>query len=139
MPRELFCFSLHSGVFSLCMVDSYTATGCFLYLHRFPGTLSLCQAGIYLSRLISRAFFSSAPPHSVPRWPGGIPSGRHTARIRTGHDSGTVSPFVHSTLSPLVPVIHPQSTVHLRQLLSTHPVGKEPEVPHHLKKLLRDV
>jgi len=35
--------------------------------------------------------------------------------------------------------IHPQSTVHLRQLLSTHPVGKEPEVPHHLKKLLRDV
>nr|AYU68793.1 transposase [Escherichia coli] len=36
-------------------------------------------------------------------------------------------------------LIHPQSTVHLRQLLSTHPVGKEPEVSHHLKKLLRDV
>nr|ARQ20561.1 hypothetical protein [Escherichia coli] len=35
--------------------------------------------------------------------------------------------------------IHPQCTVHLRQLLSTHTVGKEPEVPHHLKKLLRDV
>ncbi len=68
MPRELFCFSLHSGVFSLCMVGFYTVTGCFLYLHRFPGTLSLCQAGIYLSRLISRAFFFS-PPHSVPRWP----------------------------------------------------------------------
>ncbi len=43
MPREPFCFSLHSGGFSLCMVDFYTVTGCFLYLHRFPGTLSLCQ------------------------------------------------------------------------------------------------
>ncbi|ASA02110.1 hypothetical protein B8017_30140 [Klebsiella pneumoniae] len=32
------------------MVDFYTVTGCFLYFHRFPGTLSLCQAGIYLSR-----------------------------------------------------------------------------------------
>ncbi|AOT35674.1 hypothetical protein FORC31_p426 (plasmid) [Escherichia coli] len=45
MPREPFCFSHHSGGFSLCMVDFYTVTGCFLYLHRFPGTLSLCQAG----------------------------------------------------------------------------------------------
>ncbi|KYR35447.1 hypothetical protein AML55_24100 [Escherichia coli] len=33
-----------------------------------------------------------------------MPSGSHTARIRTGHDSGTASPFVHSTLSPLLPV-----------------------------------
>src|SRR5699024_11310687 len=59
MPREPFCFSHHSGGFPLCMVDFYTVTGCFLYFHRFPGTLSLCQAGIYLSRLISRAFFFS--------------------------------------------------------------------------------
>lgn len=79
MPRETFCFSHHSGGFSLCMVDFYTVTGCFLCLHRFPGTLSLCQAGIYLSRLISRAFFFSPdtfspamaqrytirPPHST--------------------------------------------------------------------------
>jgi hypothetical protein len=68
MPREPFCFSHHSGGFSLCMVDFYTETGCFLYLHRFPGTLSLCQAGIYLSRLISRTFFFS-PDHSAPQWP----------------------------------------------------------------------
>lgn len=138
MPRELFCFSHHSGVFSLCMTDFYTATGCFLFLHRFPGTLSLCQAGIYLSRLISRAFFFS-PDTFSPAMARQYTSGRHTARIRTGHDSGTVSSFVHSTLSPLPPVFHPQSTVHLRQLLSTHTVGKEPEVLHHLKKLLRDV
>ena len=84
MPREPFCFSHYSGVFSLCMVDSYTATGCFLFLHQFPGTLSLCQAGIYLSRLISRAFFFSPdtfspamarrytirPPHSTLRCTG---------------------------------------------------------------------
>ncbi len=78
MPREPFCFSLHSGGFPL-HGRFYTVTGCFLYLHRFPGTLSLCQAGIYLSRLISRAFFFSPdtfspamarrytirPPHST--------------------------------------------------------------------------
>lgn len=103
MPRELFCFSHHSGVFSLCMTDFYTATGCFLFLHRFPGTLSLCQAGIYLSRLISRAFFFS-PDTFSPAMARQYTSGRHTARIRTGHDSGTVSSFVHSTLSPLPPV-----------------------------------
>ena len=45
---------------------------------------------------------SSARPHSAPLWHAGIPSGRHTARIRAGHDSGTVSPFVHSTHSPPV-------------------------------------
>ncbi len=101
MPREPFCFSHHSGGFPL-YGRFYTVTGCF-YTFTDSRALSLCQAGIYLSRLISRAF-SSALIHSAPQWPGGIPSGSHTARIRTGHDSGTVSPFVHSTLSPLVPV-----------------------------------
>ncbi len=103
MPRELFCFSLHSGVFSLCMVDSIPQQACFLYLHRFPGTLSLCQAGIYLSRLISRAFFfspSTFSPAMARRYTIRPPHSTHS----NGHDSGTVSPFVHSTLSPLVPV-----------------------------------
>ena len=57
-PREPFCFSHHSGG-SLCMVDFIPCNRLFLYFHRFPGTLSLCQAGIYLSRLISRAFSSA--------------------------------------------------------------------------------
>ena len=136
--EEPFCFSLHSGVFSLCMVVFYTVTGRF---YTFPGLqahLSCISQG-YTSAGLYPARFSSAPPHSAPQWPGGIPSGCHTARIRTGHDSGTASPFVHSTFRHCFRFIHPQSTVHLRQLLSTHPVGKEPEVPHHLKKLLRDV
>lgn len=102
MPREPFCFSLHSGGFSLCMVDFYTVTGCFLYLHRFPGTLSLCQAGIYLSRLISRAFFFSPDTFSPAM------ARRYTIRPpHSTHSNGSrlrnCSPFVHSTLSPLVP------------------------------------
>lgn len=139
MPRELFCFSHHSGVFSLCMVGFYTLMGRF---YTFPGLqahLSCISQG-YTSAGLYPARFSSALIHSAPQWPGGIPSGSHTARIRTGHDSGTalhhlcIAHFRHCFR-----FIHPQSTVHLRQLLSTHPVGKEPEVPHHLKKLLRDV
>ncbi|MCD4200083.1 hypothetical protein KX492_26405, partial [Escherichia coli] len=34
MPRELFCFSHPSGVFSLCMVGFYTLMGRFLYFSR---------------------------------------------------------------------------------------------------------
>ena len=62
-----------------------------------------CVRPAYTSADWYPARFSSALIHSAPQWPGGIPSGRRTARIRTGHDSGTVSPFVHSTLSPLLP------------------------------------
>ena len=79
MPRELFCFSHHSGVFSLCMVGFYTVMGRFLYFSWIAGAPLLHQPGIYLSRLISRAFFFSPdtfspamarrytirPPHST--------------------------------------------------------------------------
>ncbi len=104
MPYATLRFSCHPGMF-------LSSRGRFLYRHRMffippPGLqahLSCISQG-YASAGLYPARFSSALIHSAPQWPSGIPSGRRTARIRTGHDSGTVSPFVHSTLSPLVPV-----------------------------------
>lgn len=104
MPRELFCFSHHSGVFSLCMVGFYTLMGRFLYFSRIAGAPLLHQPGIYLSRLISRAFFFSPDTFS--------PAMARRYTIRQPHctySNGSrlrncASPFVHSTLSPLLPV-----------------------------------
>lgn len=76
---RLFGFHVTPVCFSLRVVDFYTVTGCFLYLPRIVGTPLLHQPRIYLSRLISRAFFFSPdtfspatarrytilPPHST--------------------------------------------------------------------------
>ncbi len=103
MPRAVSCFSHHAGVFSLRVVGLLYHNRLFFILLRIADTLTLHQAGIYLSRLISRAFFLS-PSTFVPRLHAGTPSCRHTVRIRTSYDSGTVLPSAHSTPSPLVPV-----------------------------------
>ena len=131
MPREPFCFSHHSGGFPSLYGRFLYRNRLFLYFHRFPGTLSLCQAGIYLSRLISARFFFS-PDTFQPRNGPAVYHPAATARIRTGHDSGTVSPFVHSTLSPLVPVY--PSPVHGTPAAASLPHGwqRNPK-PHHLK------
>ncbi len=103
MPHAPLYFSCHSCVFSLIMVGFYTVMGRF---YTFPGLQAhlSCISQVYTSASLYPARFSSARPHSVPRLLAGTPSCRHTARIRTGHDSGTASPSAHSTPSPPVPV-----------------------------------
>ena len=72
MPYAILRFSCRPGMF-------FSPYSRFLYLPRTAGTLTLSQAGIYLCRLISRAFFFSPdtfspamarrytirPPHST--------------------------------------------------------------------------
>lgn len=120
---RLFGFHVTPVCFSLRMVDFYTATGCFLYppLPDYRRTL-LHQPGICLSRLISRAFFFSPDtfsPATARRYT--IPP-LHTARIRTGHDSGTASPSAHSTLSPPAPV-YPSPALYTPAAASLHTPG----------------
>jgi len=119
---RLFGFHVTPVCFSLRMVDFYTATGCFLYPpSRIAGTPLLHQPGICLSRLISRAFFFSPDtfsPATARRYT--IPP-LHTARIRTGHDSGTASPSAHSTLSPPAPV-YPSPALYTPAAASLPPV-----------------
>ncbi len=101
---QLFGFHVTPVCFSLRAVDFYTVTGCFLYPP--PGLqahLSCISQG-YASAGLYPARFSSALTHSTLRLHDGTPSSLHTARIRTGHDSGTASPSAHSTLSPPAPV-----------------------------------
>lgn len=65
-----------------------------------PSAISRLESNPYQTD-IPRVFLQ--PVHIQPRY--GTPvyhPTRHTARIRAGHDSGTVSPFVHSTHSPPV-------------------------------------
>lgn len=87
---------------------------------------------------IPRVFLQ--PLHIQPR---NGPAVYHPAATQHAFERVTTQELLHhlciAHLRHWFRFIHPQSTVHLRQLLSTHPVGKEPEVPHHLKKLLRDV
>ena len=124
MPYATLRFSCHPGMF-------LSSRGRFLYRQRLffippPGLqahLSCISQG-YASAGLYPARFSSALTHSAPQWPGGIPSGRHTARIRTGHDSGTVLPFVHSTLSPLVPV-YPSPEHGTAAAASLHTPGRQ--------------
>ena len=106
---------------------------------RIAGHLSCISQG-YASAGLYPARFSSALTHSAPRLHDGTPpppSTQHT------FERVTIQELLHhlhiAHFRHWFRFIHPQSTVHLRQLLSIHPVGKEPEVPHHLKKLLRDV
>lgn len=56
---QLFGFHVTPVCFALRVVDFYTVTGCFLSPPRIAGAPLLHQAGICLSRLISRAFFFS--------------------------------------------------------------------------------
>ena len=140
MPYATLRFSCHPGMF-------ISSRGRFLYRHRLffippsriAGAPLLHQPGICLSRLISRAFFFSPDTFSPAT------ARRYTIPPSTQHafERVTIQELLHhlhiAHFRHWFRFIHPQSTVHLRQLLSTHPVGKEPEVPHHLKKLLRDV
>ena len=106
---------------------------------RIAGHLSCISQG-YASAGLYPARFSSALTHSAPRLHDGIPSPPSTQHA---FERVTIQELLHhlhiAHFRHWFRFIHPQSTVHLRQLLSIHPVGKEPEVPHHLKKLLRDV
>ena len=140
MPYATLRFSCHPGMF-------ISSRGRFLYRHRLffippsriAGAPLLHQPGICLSRLISRAFFFSPDTFSPAT------ARRYTIPPSTQHafERVTIQELLHhlhiAHFRHWFRFIHPQSTVHLRQILSTHPVGKEPEVPHHLKKLLRDV
>ncbi len=88
-----------------------SSRGRFLYRHRLffippPGLQAhiSCISQGYASAGLYPARFSSALTHSTLRLHDGTPSSLHTARIRTGHDSGTASPSAHSTLSPPAPV-----------------------------------
>lgn len=129
---RLFGFHVTPVCFSLRMVDFYTATGCFLYPpSRITGAPLLHQPGICLSRLISRVFFFSPDtfsPATARRYT--IPPPLHTARIRTGHDSGTASPSAHSTLSPPAPV-YPSPALYTPAAASLHP----PRLARNLKYL----
>ncbi|KDU22866.1 putative IS1294 ORF domain protein [Escherichia coli 3-267-03_S4_C2] len=106
---------------------------------RIAGHLSCISQG-YASAGLYPARFSSALTHSAPRLHDGTPSPPSTQHT---FERVTIQELLHhlhiAHFRHWFRFIHPQSTVHLRQLLSIHPVGKEPEVPHHLKKLLRDV
>lgn len=140
MPYATLRFSCHPGMF-------ISSRGRFLYRHRLffippsriAGAPLLHQPGICLSRLISRAFFFSpdtfnpatARRYTIP------PSTQHAFERVTIQELLHHLHIAHFRHRPRF--IHPRHFIHLRQLLSTPPVSKEPEVPHHLKKRLRDV
>ena len=106
---------------------------------RITGALS-CISQEYASAGLYPARFSSALTHSAPRLHDGTPSPPSTQHA---FERVTIQELLHhlhiAHFRRRPRFIHPRHFIHLRQLLSTPPVGKEPEVPHHLKKRLRDV
>lgn len=120
MPYATLRFSCHPGMF-------LSSRGRFLYRNGLffipppPGLqahLSCISQG-YASAGLYPARFSSALTHSALRLHDGTPSSLHTARIRTGHDSGTASPSAHSTLSPPAPV-YPSPALYTPAAASLH-------------------
>ncbi len=137
MPRATLRFSHHSCVFSLIMVGFYTVMGCFLYSPPdCRRTYPVSVRDVPLQADIPRVFLQ--PCHIQSR---DCTTVHHPAATQHAFERVTTQELLHhlciAHFRHWFRLIHPQSTVHLRQLLSTHPVGKEPEVPHHLKKRKR--
>lgn len=115
-----------------------SSRGRFLHRHRLffipppPGLQAhiSCISQGYASAGLYPARFSSALTHSTLRLHDGTPSSLHTARIRTGHDSGTASPPAHSTLSPPAPV-YPSPALYTPAAASLPP----PRLARNLKYL----